>query len=97
FRSLFGLPANDPTIILNGPDPGILGPDTTDDEGESDLDLEWAGAIAPAAKILFVTTQSTQTNVNQIMSGVDLSALYAVDNNLAPVISESYGSCEASN
>ncbi len=97
FRSLFGLSVNDPQIILNGPDPGILGPDTTDDEGESDLDLEWAGAIAPAAKILFVTTQSTQTNVNQITSGVDLSALYAVDNNLAPVISESYGSCEASN
>ena len=23
FRSLFGLPANDPQIILNGPDPGI--------------------------------------------------------------------------
>ena len=97
FRSLFGPSVNDPQIILNGPDPGILGPDTTDDEGESDLDLEWAGAIAPAAKILFVTTQSTQTNVNQITSGVDLSALYAVDNNLAPVISESYGSCEASN
>jgi subtilase family serine protease len=97
FRSLFGLPANDPTVILNGPDPGILGPDTTDDEGESDLDLEWAGAIAPAAKILFVVTQSTQTNVNQITSGVDLSALYAVDHNLAPVISESYGACEAQN
>ncbi len=28
-------------------------------------------------------------------SGVDLSALYIIDNNLAPVMSESYGACEA--
>ncbi|MGB7467816.1 MAG: protease pro-enzyme activation domain-containing protein, partial [Candidatus Acidiferrum sp.] len=27
FRSMFGLPVNNPTIVLNGPDPGILGPD----------------------------------------------------------------------
>ena len=28
-------------------------------------------------------------------AGVDLSALYIIDNNLAPVMSESYGACEA--
>ena len=26
FRTMFGLPANDPQIILNGPDPGVLSP-----------------------------------------------------------------------
>src|SRR5208283_6214886 len=51
FRSIFGLPANDPQIIVNGTDPGIVGPNAltctgSDDEGESDLDVEWAGAIA---------------------------------------------------
>src|SRR3984957_7490940 len=44
FRSLFGLPANFSTsnIILNGPDPGIQGPNSaTDDEIEADLDVQW--------------------------------------------------------
>jgi hypothetical protein len=95
FRTIFGIaptyPANNVTIILNGPDPGT----GSSDEGESDLDLEWAGAVAPGAQLIFVTTQSTQSNPTQVSNGVDLSALYAVDNNVAPVLSESYGSCEA--
>jgi Pro-kumamolisin, activation domain/Bacterial Ig-like domain (group 3) len=95
FRSLFNLPANDPQIIVNGPDPGLLGPSSTNDEGESILDVEWAGAIAPKATIYFVTSQSTQSNPNQVSAGIDLSALYIVDSNLAGVMSESYGSCEA--
>lgn len=84
FRTLFGLPANDPQIILNGPDPGIQ-----PDETESDLDLQWSGAVAPNATIDFVVSQSTETT-----AGTDLSAVYIVENNLAPVMSESYGECE---
>lgn len=84
FRTLFGLPANDPQIILNGPDPGIQG-----DETEADLDLQWSGAVAPNATIDFVVSQSTETTF-----GTDLSAVYIVENNLAPVMSESYGLCE---
>ena len=80
-------------VIVNGPDPGILS--STGDEGESDLDVEWAGAVAPAAQILFVVSQSTMSNPAQVSQGVDLSALYVVDNNLAPVMSNSYGNCEA--
>jgi hypothetical protein len=92
FRSMFGLPAKDPKIIVNGPDPGLQL--TSGDEEESDLDVEWAGAVAPAAQILFVTSQSTQSSLTQVAGGVDLSALYIIDNNLAPVMSESYGECE---
>ena len=84
FRTLFGLPANDPQIILNGPDPGIRG-----DEVEANLDLQWSGAVAPNATIKFVTSASTETT-----AGIDLSAVYIVENNLAPVMSESYGYCE---
>jgi subtilase family serine protease len=91
FRSMFGLPAKDPQIILNGPDPGLV----PGDEGESDLDVEWAGAVAPAAQILFVVSQTTDSNPAQVSQGVDLSALYIIDNNLAPVMSESYGTCES--
>jgi subtilase family serine protease len=86
FWQIFGLtvPANKLNIILNGPDPGING-----DEPEADIDVQWSGAVAPQATIDFVTSASTQTT-----DGVDLSAVYIVENNLAPVMSESYGLCE---
>jgi hypothetical protein len=96
FRNLFGLPQNFTqanNIIVNGPDPGIV----AGDEGESDLDIEWAGALAPNANILFVTSEATSSNPSQVTAGVDLSALYIIDNNLAPVMSESYGGCEFNN
>jgi hypothetical protein len=85
FRHVFELPANDPTFIVNGIDPGING-----DEEESDLDVEWSGAVAPNASIKFVTTNSTFTT-----DGVDLSISYIVDNRVAPIMSTSYGQCEA--
>lgn len=86
FWSLFNLnPQPTLTITHNGPAPGVNG-----DEGESDLDTQWAGAAAPGATINFVTSESTETT-----DGVDLSAIYVVDNNLAPVMSESYGLCES--
>jgi subtilase family serine protease len=98
FRAMFGLPAYTSTctgapnqcpltVILNGPDPGLV----TGDETESDLDVEWAGAVAPAATIDFVTTQTAQTDGT---FGIDGSALYIVENNIAPILSESYGACE---
>jgi hypothetical protein len=90
FWSLFGLGVNGvpiPTlnIIYNGPNPGITG-----DLGEADIDTQWSGAAAPGATIDFVASESTETD-----DGVDLSAFYIVDNNLAPIMSESYGTCEA--
>ena len=85
FRNYFGLPANDPTVTVVGPDPGTV----PGDETESDLDVEWSGAVAKRAKINFVTSESTEASL-----GVDLSAEYIVDNNVAPILSESYGICE---
>jgi subtilase family serine protease len=87
FRSQFGLPANAPVFVLNGADPGDLG---ADEDCEADLDVEWAGAVAPNATIKFVMSKSTTTT-----DGVDLSALYIVNNNLAAVMSTSFGQCEA--
>lgn len=89
FRNLFvpSNPGNLPKVIGNGPDPGDLG---GADEGESDLDLEWSGAVAPNATIDFVVSATTDTT-----DGVDLSAEYIVDNNLAPVMSTSFSACEA--
>jgi hypothetical protein len=89
FRSFFGLPALDPVITVNGPDPGILG-GSNGDEGEADLDVEWTGAVAPGATVNLVVSGSTAMS-----DGVDLSAQYIVDHNLAPIVTYSYGACES--
>jgi hypothetical protein len=88
FRNLFGLPANAPQIIVNGPDPGVT---MTDAETEADLDTEWAGAVAKGATIDLVVSEDTEATW-----GADLSAVYIIDNNLAPILSASFGICEAS-
>jgi hypothetical protein len=90
FRTMFGLPTagNYLTTINNGPDPGIVF--STGDETEADLDVEWAGAVARGATVDLVVSESTE-----VTYGYDLSALYIIDNNLAPVMSESWGGCEA--
>ena len=88
FRSNFGLPSNQPTVIHDGTDPGIN--DADGDQDESTLDVEWSGAVGYGATIDFVVAKSTATT-----DGVDLAAQYIVDHDLAPVMSTSYGSCEA--
>jgi hypothetical protein len=86
FWNMFGVatPKGTLNIIHDGPDPGIQG-----DEPEADIDTQWSSAVAKGATIDFVISQTTEVTL-----GVDLSAEYIVDNNLAPVMSESYGICE---
>jgi subtilase family serine protease len=81
FRSEWGLAVNPPVKVLvpGSTDPGVL----ADDGEESDLDLEWSGAIARNAEILFIYSTDVVT-----------SAQYAIDQAVAPVISYSYTKCE---
>ena len=89
FRTLFNLPSqfSSANVILNGADPGIT---SVDEETEADLDVQWSGATAPGATVDLVVSASTAAS-----SGIDLSALYIIEHNLAGVMSESYGSCES--
>jgi hypothetical protein len=81
FRSLSGLPVKAPTLTLV---PGSTDPTIVDgDVQEATIDIEWAGAVAKNATIIFVYS----TNVFG-------SLAYAIQQGLAPVISISYGSCE---
>jgi subtilase family serine protease len=87
FRKFFGLPVPaNLNITVSGPDPGRTADGA---ETEADLDVEWAGAIAPNATIDLVVSESTEASL-----GADLAAIYAVDNNLAPVLNVSFGICE---
>lgn len=87
FRSTMGLSINPPQVIVNGTDPGDV---SAGEDGEADLDVEWSGAVAKSATIKFVVSKSTIST-----DGVDLSAQYIINNNLAPVMSTSFGSCES--
>ena len=101
FRSYFGLSANLPggglpvVVMLNGVNPGIIEPTSSDtgapdDEREAILDAEIAGGVAKNAQVLVVVSQTTEAT-----DGALLSAQFAVDNDVAPVLSVSFLSCEA--
>jgi len=87
FENAAGLPVKDPVQIIV-PGTGTSEVFADGDEGESDLDLEWSGAIAKGATIDFVYTGSS-TN----FSVFDALA-YAIDEKIAPIVSISYGACE---
>jgi hypothetical protein len=84
WRSLFDLPAKKLNIINYGPDPGLNG-----DEAEADLDVEWAGSVAKNATIDLVVANNSAAS-----AGVIGAAAYVINNNLAPLLNVSYGSCE---
>lgn len=87
FQAAAQLTKKDPNLVLV-PGTGNDGTTVKGDESESDLDLEWSGAMAPGANVVFVYTGSNTTY------GVYDSASYAVDQKIGNIISLSYSSCE---
>lgn len=81
FRTRFNLSQSEPqvTLVPGSSDPGIV----QGDADEAHLDLEWSGAIARNANLVYVYAADVMTAVQ-----------YAIDQNMAPVLSLSYGSCE---
>ena len=94
YRTLFGLPANPPQVIIDGNDPGVDGINNPDgpngDSVEAYLDVEQSGAVAYNATVDLVIGADTA-----LESGLFLAIERAVYSNVAPVISLSFGSCEA--
>lgn len=85
FRSRFNLPAAELELIQypSSNDPGL----NSSSRIEANLDLQWAGAIARRAKLIYVFGTSAIS-----------AASYAIDRNLAPIISVSFSAgCEAQN
>jgi uncharacterized repeat protein (TIGR01451 family) len=67
-------------LLTPGGDPGYT---NLDDLQEGELDVEWAGAVARSATIVYAYS-----------SNIFDSVYYAIDFDLGPVISMSYGVCE---
>jgi subtilase family serine protease len=85
FRAQFNLPPNVPEVMLAAgyPDPGV----NSNSINEAHLDVEWSGAIARNAQVIFVYAIT-------FLEAIE----YAVDSNLAPVITASFNNgCEAVN
>ena len=86
FENAAGLTVKDPNQVLvpgSGAAQAFAG-----DQGESDLDVEWSGGMAPGAEVFFIYTGG-DTNF-----GVFDSVEYAVDEKIGNIISVSYGACE---
>jgi len=82
YRAGFNLPVNPPTVML---DPASSDPGTSSvNLFEADLDIELLGAVAPNAKLVYVNSSNVNTSLE-----------YAINQNLAQVVSMSYGGCEA--
>jgi len=97
FRSAAGLPAKAPQYVLS-PSTSIA-TRCAGDESESDLDLEWSGGVAKNANIIFVYAGlvGSDTCGGNRQNSVWDALFQAVNTNVAPVISTSYGACEAEN
>ncbi len=84
FQSLFG--GGSFSIVLNGPDPGDLG---GGEEAEATLDSSWSMGLAPSATVNLVVSATTDST-----DGVDLSAAYIIEHNMAAIMTESFSACE---
>ena len=87
YRSSFGLPAGTLTTLHSGADPGING-----SEGENIEDTEMVSATAPGAQVVLVADVDNATT-----NGLMTSISYIVDNEIAPILTMSYGTCELKN
>ena len=86
FQTAAGTPVRAPNLILV-PNTGTSTL-YTDDEGESDLDVEYSGAVARGATVDFVYTgNSANYDVYDALG-------YAVTNKIGTIITISYGTCE---
>jgi hypothetical protein len=95
FRTTFGVsPASPSLTVSHGSasvscsDPGVT---SKSEETEAILDAEWAGATAPSATLLYMSCATGSSG------GIFLSAEAVIDNNLAPIMSLSYGLTETGN
>src|ERR1035437_7951214 len=95
FDSYFGIPATTVTQVWPGP---IRPPSYGDWEVEEALDIEWAHAMAPQAKLFLVVSalcQSPQCATDPTWQAVQLAG-YLVANNGGGVVSMSFGDAEIS-
>lgn len=98
FRTNSGLPltsaSNFQQVLVPGTGNAI---NCSGDEGEADLDLEWSEAVAKNATIVYVYAGAGTGTCTTRTANVFDALQYAITHSpvVAPIISISYGNCEA--
>jgi pseudomonalisin len=89
FESLTGLPTAQPNVIVptGGVDPGTT---NSGDQDEATLDVDRVMGTAPGAGVDLVVSADSKT-----VSGIYTAAAYEVNTLVDPVLSISFGDCEA--
>jgi hypothetical protein len=85
YRATFGLSPNDPSVVVDGADPGENG-----DAIEAYLDTQVSTGIAPNANIILYTAADTSYS-----AGLFLAIDRAIDDNQVDILNVSFGACEA--
>ena len=89
FDATFGLP--DPSLRIVRPQGANWDPKDPEQQGwagETDLDVQWAHAVAPGARIVLVQARSSDD------ADILAATRWAVDHNVGDVISQSFGEDE---
>jgi subtilase family serine protease len=82
FQKAAGLASNTVSTTLYGSDPGFT---TAADLLVAEQGLEWAGAVAPGATLVYANS------INALFGSLPL----VIDNNLSAIVIDGYGECEA--
>jgi len=89
YQTTFGLKVKDPTVVVDGDDPG-----ETSNEIDGVEQLELLSAVAPNATLYYYTSASSSTE-DGLTIGVNFAMIRAVDDDLVQVLLYDYESCEA--
>jgi hypothetical protein len=85
YRTVFGLGANPPTVIVDGNDPGL-----NNDAFIGYKQIEVLSAVAPNANIIYYTSATTDYD-----TGINFALLRAVEDNQVQVLLNGYQKCES--
>jgi hypothetical protein len=85
YRSIFGLPAKTPIVVVDGNDPGVNG-----DAYIAYKQIELVSAVAPNANIYYYTSATTDYD-----SGIDFALIRAVEDNQVQVLLNGFQECES--
>jgi len=92
YEALAGLPSVQPNVVLAGVDPGVATGSNVGFASEATLDVDRVVGTAPGAQLDLVISADSNTH-----DGVDIGIAYNIDTLRDPIMTISFGSCEAQN
>ncbi len=92
YEALAGLPSLQPTVVLAGTDPGVATSANVGYASEATLDVDRVIGTAPEAQADLVIAADSKTD-----DGVDIAIAYNINTLRDPIMTISFGSCEAQN